>query len=133
MSSSLDASSSEPPSMLLPANILPALLLPANTPSPFIFLAYLISASTLHSFVLVICGVCQVESQQQHPDPFALVTELGLMVRLCRPSESAPGSIRGDFCIDVGRNICMPPTSLFLALFPFKACLLPQHPSFSAL
>ena len=23
-----------------------------------------------------------------------------------RPSESAPGSIRGDFCIDVGRNIC---------------------------
>eukprot|EP00960_Hanusia_phi_P026919 746531-Hanusia_phi.AAC.2 len=23
-----------------------------------------------------------------------------------KPSESAPGSIRGDFCIDVGRNIC---------------------------
>jgi nucleoside-diphosphate kinase len=25
-----------------------------------------------------------------------------------KPSESAPGSIRGDFCIDVGRNICEP-------------------------
>ena len=23
-----------------------------------------------------------------------------------KPSESAPGSIRGDYCIDVGRNIC---------------------------
>merc|ERR1712226_1120788 len=23
-----------------------------------------------------------------------------------RPAESCPGSIRGDFCIDVGRNIC---------------------------
>jgi nucleoside-diphosphate kinase len=23
-----------------------------------------------------------------------------------RPSESAPGTIRGDLCIDVGRNIC---------------------------
>lgn len=22
------------------------------------------------------------------------------------PSDSAPGTIRGDFCIDVGRNIC---------------------------
>ena len=23
-----------------------------------------------------------------------------------KPSESAPGSIRGDYCIDVGRNVC---------------------------
>merc|ERR1711948_170468 len=23
-----------------------------------------------------------------------------------RPAESCPGSIRGDYCIDVGRNIC---------------------------
>ena len=23
-----------------------------------------------------------------------------------KPSESAPGTIRGDFCIDIGRNIC---------------------------
>merc|ERR1712087_899038 len=23
-----------------------------------------------------------------------------------RPAESAPGTIRGDFCLDVGRNIC---------------------------
>ena len=29
-----------------------------------------------------------------------------MMLGATKPSESAPGSIRGDFCIDVGRNIC---------------------------
>ncbi|KAJ1469202.1 nucleoside diphosphate kinase 2 [Baffinella frigidus] len=36
--------------------------------------------------------------------PFFPLTDRHLLVR--RPSESTPGSIRGDFCIDVGRNIC---------------------------
>ena len=29
-----------------------------------------------------------------------------VMLGATRPSESAPGTIRGDLCIDVGRNIC---------------------------
>ena len=29
-----------------------------------------------------------------------------VMLGETRPAESCPGSIRGDFCIDVGRNIC---------------------------
>merc|ERR1719183_2189167 len=28
------------------------------------------------------------------------------MLGATMPSESAPGTIRGDYCIDVGRNIC---------------------------
>ena len=28
------------------------------------------------------------------------------MLGATKPSESAPGTIRGDFCIDVGRNLC---------------------------
>ena len=28
------------------------------------------------------------------------------MLGATKPSESAPGTIRGDFCIEVGRNIC---------------------------
>jgi nucleoside-diphosphate kinase len=28
------------------------------------------------------------------------------MLGATMPSESAPGTIRGDFCIEVGRNIC---------------------------
>lgn len=28
------------------------------------------------------------------------------MLGATKPSESAPGTIRGDFAIDVGRNIC---------------------------
>jgi len=28
------------------------------------------------------------------------------MLGATKPSESEPGTIRGDFCIDVGRNIC---------------------------
>ena len=28
------------------------------------------------------------------------------MLGATKPEESAPGTIRGDFCIDVGRNIC---------------------------
>ena len=29
-----------------------------------------------------------------------------VMLGATKPSESAPGTIRGDFAIDVGRNIC---------------------------
>ncbi len=29
-----------------------------------------------------------------------------VMLGATKPSESAPGTIRGDLCIDVGRNIC---------------------------
>lgn len=29
-----------------------------------------------------------------------------VMLGATNPAESAPGTIRGDFCIDVGRNIC---------------------------
>merc|ERR1719264_1260196 len=29
-----------------------------------------------------------------------------VMLGATKPSESCPGSIRGDLCIDVGRNIC---------------------------
>jgi len=28
------------------------------------------------------------------------------MLGATKPSDSEPGTIRGDFCIDVGRNIC---------------------------
>lgn len=28
------------------------------------------------------------------------------MLGATKPQDSAPGTIRGDFCIDVGRNIC---------------------------
>ena len=28
------------------------------------------------------------------------------MLGATKPSDSAPGTIRGDFCLEVGRNIC---------------------------
>jgi nucleoside-diphosphate kinase len=28
------------------------------------------------------------------------------MLGATKPSDSAPGTIRGDFCLDVGRNLC---------------------------
>ena len=34
------------------------------------------------------------------------VTTGRVMLGATKPSESAPGTIRGDLCIDVGRNIC---------------------------
>ena len=35
-----------------------------------------------------------------------VVAEGRKMLGATMPSESAPGTIRGDFCIEVGRNIC---------------------------
>jgi nucleoside-diphosphate kinase len=29
-----------------------------------------------------------------------------LMLGATKPSESSPGTIRGDFCVEVGRNVC---------------------------
>jgi hypothetical protein len=40
-----------------------------------------------------------------------------------KPSESAPGSIRGDYCIDVGRNICL---NLLVLLTNTKVQILTQ-------
>ena len=37
------------------------------------------------------------------------------MLGATKPSESEPGKIRGDFCIDVGRNICHGSDSVFSA------------------
>jgi len=34
------------------------------------------------------------------------VTEGRKMLGATKPSESAPGTIRGDYCLEVGRNIC---------------------------
>ena len=35
-----------------------------------------------------------------------VVAEGRKMLGATKPSDSAPGTIRGDFCIEVGRNIC---------------------------
>jgi nucleoside-diphosphate kinase len=34
------------------------------------------------------------------------VVEGRKMLGATKPSDSAPGTIRGDFCLDVGRNLC---------------------------
>ena len=35
------------------------------------------------------------------------VVKIGrMMLGATKPIESLPGTIRGDFCIDIGRNIC---------------------------
>lgn len=34
------------------------------------------------------------------------VSEGRKLLGATRPSDSAPGTIRGDFCQDVGRNVC---------------------------
>ncbi|GLE03343.1 hypothetical protein PINS_up012233 [Pythium insidiosum] len=35
-----------------------------------------------------------------------VVAEGRKMLGATKPSESAPGTIRGDFCVEVGRNVC---------------------------
>ena len=40
-----------------------------------------------------------------HPHQFLLLTTIALL-GATNPLASAPGTIRGDFAIDVGRNVC---------------------------
>ena len=49
---------------------------------------------------------CLVPSAEQVWEGDGVVKAGRTLLGATKPSESLPGSIRGDYCIDVGRNIC---------------------------